>query len=83
MDTPLSLPPAVRFPALPDASLSSIELRLRLEPNSACVESMAAHAEGLGTPSRAKTDASLPAASIPMMVTDRASGRRWEVRCGG
>jgi hypothetical protein len=84
VDTALSLPPATRVISLPDVSLSAIELRLRLEPGTACVESMAARTDALGTAAHSRSDATpLSAATIPMMVTDRGTGRRWELRCGG
>src|SRR5262249_5922729 len=98
VDTALSLPPATRVSSMPAVSLSSIELRLRLEPGSICVESMAARGEGLGASGKGesarhegskgdvvKGDGAkgevASVASIPLMVTDRSTGRRWELRC--
>ena len=83
LDTVLSLPPATRLPSLPDVSLSSIELRLRLEPGAVCVDTMAARGDGLGAPAHPRGEPLNPDTAIPMVVTDRASGRRWELRCGG
>jgi len=48
VNTELSLSPAARITSPASASLSAIELRLRLDPGKVCVDAMAARAEGLG-----------------------------------
>jgi hypothetical protein len=88
VNTELSLAPAVRVmtPAL--ATLSAIELRLRLDPGSVCVDRLAARAEGLVAPSTAVQPSPHHATTgsdmgdLPLAATDSTSGRRWLLRCG-
>jgi hypothetical protein len=75
-------PPTARVisPAAP--TLSSIELRLRLDPGTVCVDAIAARTEALpsasgSAPSRAASDG----ADIPMAATEASSGRKWLLRC--
>src|SRR5262249_53997222 len=90
-NTELSYAPAVQVIAPAPANVSSIELRLRLDPGSVCVDAIAARAEGLISP---HTGGSAPAAAshhppppadpgdLPLAATNAMSGRRWLLRCG-
>jgi hypothetical protein len=82
VNTDLSLSPAVRVvgPAL--ASLSAIELRLRLGPGTVCVDAMAARAEGMPSASATLAAGSAEVPTLPLVATDSSSGRRWLLRCG-
>ncbi|MGK4005559.1 hypothetical protein WMF31_23235 [Sorangium sp. So ce1036] len=62
------------------APLDGAELRLRLEPGSACVETMAIRLQGVLT--RA-SDRPIDVADggIPLAATERSTGRRWRLRC--
>jgi hypothetical protein len=87
VNTELSLAPAVRVATPTPATLSGIELRLRLDPGSVCVDRMAARAEGLVSPSTSATapHRTTPPAEmgdLPLAATDSTSGRRWLLRCG-
>src|SRR5262249_35892006 len=93
VDIALAMPPALRILAANDASVSTVELRLRLDKDTVCADAISARIDGFFSgaahvPSRAGTTASqgtVPvdaANAIPTFVTDRASGRRWELRCG-
>jgi hypothetical protein len=80
-DTFLSISPAVRLVPPLDASLSSVELRVRLDPGSVCVDAISARSDG-ALPAALRSGRSIdPLNAIPMAVTDRNSGRRWELRC--
>ena len=87
VNTDLSLAPAVQVISGTQANVSSIELRLRLDPGSACVDAIAARADGLvgGQPAAAAripaaADGSLP--ELPLAATDSSSGRRMLLKCG-
>lgn len=63
-------------------SLTSNGVRLRLEGGRACVEALSAHAEGLASlPSLASGDHLDPRATLPLVATDSATGRRHLLRC--
>jgi hypothetical protein len=85
VSTDLSLAPAVRVTSPPSANISTIELRLRIDPGTICVDALAARADGLLTPahpvhrSHAAPDAD---SELPLAATDPSSGRRWMLRCG-
>jgi hypothetical protein len=83
VNTDLSFAPAVRVVAPSSVNISSVELRLRLDPGSVCVDAMAARAEGLvATSSAVHRTASSDPGGLPLAATDTASGRRWLLRCG-
>ena len=84
VNTDLSLAPAVRVLDPPSANLSGIELRLRLDPGTVCVDAMAARVDGLREPIRPVRPLSGASGefSIPLAATDAHSGRRWLLRCG-
>jgi hypothetical protein len=74
------------------AALGPLELRLRLDPGFACVESMASRVDGVvtkgTTPAEkaAKTPPPPPirideATAIPLSVTEQRTNRRWSMRC--
>lgn len=69
------------------ASLDSVELRMRIDPGVACVESMAARMEGTFTKSSGAAPSGPPSArdadagGLPLAATERSSGRRWIFRC--
>jgi hypothetical protein len=87
VNTDLSLAPAVQVISSAQTNVSSIELRLRLDPGSACVDAIAARADGLvsaqpGASARIppSADGSLP--ELPLAATDSSSGRRMLLKCG-
>ncbi len=87
VNTDLSLAPAVQIVSPAQANVSAIELRLRLDPGSVCVEAMAARTEAAvfaqsGAPARMPpaADGSLP--DLPLAATDSSSGRRMLLKCG-
>jgi len=100
INTELSYAPAVRvvMPSPgpdrapgPSPTLSAIELRLRLDPGTVCVEAMASRVDGLialagtkaGTaPSSAARAAPSSFSALPLAATDVSSGRRWLLKCG-
>jgi hypothetical protein len=91
VNTDLSLSPAARIVGPAGASLSSIELRLRLDPGSVCVDAIAARVEGLRAPPNASFLAAAASAhrapspasdGLVMSATEASSGRRWRLRCG-
>lgn len=58
------------------------EMRLRLNPGSACVEAMSVRLQAIFTkPSGAGKQAAVAADAIPLAATERATGRRWHFRC--
>jgi hypothetical protein len=69
------------------ASLDSIELRMRIDPGFACVDSMAARMNGTFTKPTGAPPSSPPSAReadagwLPLAVTERSSDRRWVFRC--
>jgi hypothetical protein len=87
VNTDLSLAPAIQIVSPAQANVSAVELRLRLEPGSVCVDAMAARTEstvfsqpGLASRVPPAVDGSLPA--IPLAATDSSSGRRMLLKCG-
>ena len=87
VNTDLSLAPAIQVVAPAPANVSAIELRLRLDPGSVCVDAIAARTEsavftqpgGAGRIPPA-ADGSLP--ELPLAATDVSSGRRMLLKCG-
>jgi len=80
--------PAVRVVSPSPANISSIELRLRLDPGHACIDAIAARAEGLPAPPHAGANHHAPPnvarmsdSELPLAATDPSSGRRWLLRC--
>jgi hypothetical protein len=87
--------PAVRVVSTSPANVSSIELRLRLDPGQVCIDAIAARAEGLTAPSPVATThragpktapnhtnlARMSDTELPLAATDPSSGRRWLLRC--
>jgi len=69
------------------ASLDAIELRLRFDPGAVCAEAMTARMDGTLALDKAPAPAagaqkdSASDAWIPFAATERASGRRWGLRC--
>jgi hypothetical protein len=87
VNTDLSLAPAIQVISSAQTNVSSIELRLRLDPGSVCVDAIAARADGLmlSQPGGAlrippAPDGSLP--ELPLAATDSSSGRRTLLKCG-
>ena len=75
-------------------NLGTLELRLRLDPGFACVESMASRLDGVltkgSTPGERSAKAPSPphppvhideASAIPLSVTEQRTNRRWAMRC--
>ncbi|WP_438020144.1 hypothetical protein WMF18_14215 [Sorangium sp. So ce315] len=61
-------------------SVDGAELRLRLDPGAACVEAMSVRLQG--TFSKApERSLDVAAGAIPLAATERATGRRWRLRC--
>ncbi|MBW2454946.1 MAG: hypothetical protein JRI68_10560 [Deltaproteobacteria bacterium] len=83
LDTRLAVTPAIDMGGL-SGYLDDIELRLRLEPGGACVESLAARAGRGLTVSGAGEGASQVGANqtVPLSVRERYTGRRWKLMCG-
>jgi hypothetical protein len=71
--------PAFQVAGWPGASLTNVWLRLRMEPGSTCVDAIAALGEGLTVRPGAASPPDRVA--VPLLVTDRGSGRRWELSC--
>jgi hypothetical protein len=86
VNTDLSLAPAVQVISPTQINLSAIELRLRLDPGTVCVDAMAARGEGLvlspGRTLRVPTHADGSIPDIPLAATDSSSGRRTLLKCG-
>ena len=82
VNTELSLAPAVQVLTPAQATLSAIEMRLRIESGSVCVDAMAAKADGLVAPSTHAPLADPAAFDLPLAATDTSSGRRWALQCG-
>jgi hypothetical protein len=84
VNTELSLAPAVRVVSPSPASVSAVELRLRLDPGSVCVDAIAARVDGLVAPAAGVHRATPPSdpGDLPLAATDTTSGRRWLLRCG-
>ncbi|HKQ71785.1 MAG TPA: hypothetical protein VJT73_20720 [Polyangiaceae bacterium] len=65
------------------ATISDIELRFRAEAGRACIDALAARAEGLHLSAHA-LDPSVHRPSrfgVPLAATDPSSGRRWLLKC--
>ena len=87
VNTDLSLAPAVQVISGAQTNVSSIELRLRLDPGSVCVDAIAARADGLvigqpGAPLRIPSGADGSQPELPLAATDSSSGRRTLLKCG-
>jgi hypothetical protein len=87
VNTDLSLAPAIQIVSPAQANVSAVELRLRLEPGSVCVDAMAARTEAavFSQPGGAPriplaADGSVP--DLPLAATDSSSGRRMLLKCG-
>jgi len=87
VNTDLSLAPAIQIVSPAQANVSSIELRLRLDPGAVCVDAMAARAEAVVFAQPAAVarippspDGSFP--DLPLAATDSLSGRRMLLKCG-
>ncbi|WP_437329738.1 hypothetical protein [Sorangium sp. So ce381] len=61
-------------------SVDGAEFRLRLDPGSACVEAMAVRLQGAFSKAPEK-QSDVGASAIPLAATERATGRRWRLRC--
>ncbi|XYI01809.1 hypothetical protein ACMHYB_19425 [Sorangium sp. So ce1128] len=61
-------------------SVDGAEFRLRLDPGVACVDAMSVRLQGIFSkaPERQLDDT---ASAIPLAATERATGRRWRLRC--
>ncbi len=76
LDTALTVSPAIELEGA-SGYLDDIELRLRLDPDGACVVALAAQAaRPLAVDAFDKK-----AVGIPMSVRERSAGRRWPLRC--
>lgn len=85
VNTDLSLAPAVQVLSPGQTNVSAIELRLRLDPGTVCIDAMAARAEGLSPahPAQSGGDPIAPiAGDLPLAATDTSSGRRIMLKCG-
>lgn len=81
MDTTLEMTPSVLISS-GRANLDTVELRLRLDPGSVCVESMAARIDGLFIPDKdAKPSQEKLAGAVTLAATERTTGRRWSFAC--
>ncbi len=76
---PTSLP-SLQIPRWPDVRLNSLELRMRLGSSSACVDAIAAHADGISTDGGGGTAGST-AGAVRLIASDRNKARRWELQC--
>ncbi|WP_437941335.1 hypothetical protein [Sorangium sp. So ce341] len=61
-------------------SVDGAEFRLRLDPGSACVEAMSVRLQGTFSKAPEK-QLDIAANAIPLAATERATGRRWRLRC--
>ncbi|AUX41992.1 hypothetical protein SOCE26_034170 [Sorangium cellulosum] len=61
-------------------SVDGVEFRLRLDPGVACVEAMSVRLQAAFTRSSEKQP-EVAASGIPLAATERATGRRWRLRC--
>ena len=68
------------------APLDGIEMRLRLDPGSVCVEGVAARVDGTVVAPKAAPGAAkakgMDAHKVPLAATERGSGQRWIFQCG-
>ncbi|WP_437639925.1 hypothetical protein [Sorangium sp. So ce854] len=62
-------------------SVDGAELRLRLDPGAACVEAMSVRLQGLFSKAPERSLDVAAAGAIPLAATERATGRRWRLRC--
>jgi hypothetical protein len=81
VDTFPSVSPAIRMISPIAATLNSVELRLRLDPDRVCIDAIAARVDGIVPPARQNSRSIDPRIAIPMAVTEPASGKRWDFRC--
>jgi hypothetical protein len=81
MDTGLDMTPSVQLTS-GRAVFDTVEFRLRLDPGSACVESLAARIDGLFVPSKdAKPPTEKISGAVTLAATERMTGRRWAFAC--
>ncbi len=80
LDSRLAVTPAIDVRGM-SGYLDDIELRLRLEPGGACVESLAARA-GRGLTVAGEHDAPAANQTLPLSARERYTGRRWKLMCG-
>jgi hypothetical protein len=87
LDTTLETTPSILMTG-GRASLDAVELRLRFDPGSVCAEAMAARMDGTlaidkpaAPASAAPKDKPTFDTAIPLAATERASGKRWGLRC--
>jgi hypothetical protein len=83
-DTPLELTPSIDL-GTAFAPLDSIEMRLRLDPGSVCAEGIAARVDGVVvTPKKLPSKPrDVDARKVALAATERSSGQRWVLECGG
>jgi hypothetical protein len=87
VNTDLSLAPAIQIVSPAQANVSAIELRLRLDPGSACIDAIAARVEASvfsqpGLPVRIPLSADGSPPELPLAATDSSTGRRMLLKCG-
>jgi hypothetical protein len=86
LDTTLETTPSILMTG-GRASLDAVELRLRFDPGSVCAEAMAARMDGTLAMDKPAAKAggaskdSAPDTAIPLAATERATGKRWGLRC--
>jgi hypothetical protein len=91
LDTSVETTTSIDVPGLPSV-FDMIELRLRLDPGSACVEGLAARVDSLGDrasgkPARPVARPAKPAPAldasevISLAARERGTGRRWSLSC--
>lgn len=87
MDTAVDASSNVEFVSGQTRLEPMVEMRLRLDPGSACVEGISARMETTFAPEKdgpAKPGGDKPApasATVPLAATERGSGRRWAFSC--
>jgi hypothetical protein len=78
-DASLALGPVVRL--YPGASFAdSVELRLRVEPDSACIDALAAVTTSFRPEARAP-GVPAPAGALPLLLRSRVAPERWRLAC--
>jgi len=87
VNTDLSLAPAIQIVSPAQANVSAIELRLRLDPGSVCIDAIAARVEASvfsqpGLPVRIPLSADGSPPELPLAATDSSTGRRMLLKCG-
>lgn len=81
MDTGLDMSPNVHLMS-GRAVFDTVEFRLRMDPGSMCVESIAARIDGLFVPDKdARPLKEKTAGSVTLAATERMTGRRWSFAC--